>query len=182
MAKQPNPINNITLSLLILVVGLAAFYFISKGLISTKSQTQSEQKDSASRKEDRVDQHYRSLYMKKMREEMQIDNERFRHEAKQGIPQRWQGPNVRSPNWPGIDAAQEQGSRFEEDRRQSEYDVTTPEDYVQNEIRLRQEQDYDNYRMQQEFIRQLKENARRDGYELRIDKDLRAYPVRPNPQ
>ncbi len=171
--------NNVTLSILILLMGIVSFYLLSKGPKATKPLPKAGQIENSSFKEDKADRYYRSLYLKKMHEEMQVDNEKNRREARRGLNH----PNIKNESqWPGLDAQQEQAWRFEEEKRVRDFDVYTPEDHVQAEIRRRQEEQFENERLQREFIRQLQENARRDGIEIRIDKNLRAYPVGPSPQ
>lgn len=174
---------NVGLSILILVLGVASLYFLfqpAKG--KGKSKVKVEKSDSASVKEDRADRYYRALYLKKLRQEMQIDNDRVRNEAKKGIPN--QGPYKKfdTNNWPGVEADQEQARRFEEEKSAREFDVVTPEDRIQNEIKRQQDEEYINEEMRQEFIRQLQENALKDGIEIRVDKNLRAYPSGSRPQ
>jgi hypothetical protein len=179
--KNQEP-NNIALSLLVLFLGIAAFYFLSLG-IREKPVKKTEFNESSSVKEDRADRNYRELYMKKLRQEMQVDNERVRRDAKKGIPAQGQPQKLDNQAWPDIDAQQEQAHRFDHQKKGEEYDVLTPEDRVQYEIKKRQEEEYATEEARREFIRQLKENAKRDGIEIRVDeRTLRAYPVKTNPQ
>lgn len=173
--------NNAELSILILVLGIGSCYFLSQSVKEKKVTVQRvEKEDSASVKEDRADRYYRALYMKKLRQEMQIDNDRVRNEAKKGILNNGQQQKIDSNNWPSIEAEQEQAKRFEEEKSHRDFDVLTPEDRVQAEIKRRQDEELANEEMRREFIRQLQENARKDGIEIRIDKNLRAYPVGPS--
>ncbi|OQW54650.1 MAG: hypothetical protein A4S09_05700 [Proteobacteria bacterium SG_bin7] len=176
--------SNVGLSLLILLLGIASFYFLFQPSKSKNSPTlKTEKSDSASIKEDRADRYYRALYLKKLRQEMQIDNDRVRNEAKKGIHNQSANKKLDTNNWPGIEAEQEQARRFErEEKSARDFDVVTPEDRIQNEIKRQQDEEYMNEEMSREFIRQLQENARKDGIEIRIDKNLRAYPSTSRPQ
>ncbi len=174
---------NVGLSLLILALGIGAFYFLFQSVKGgSKSAPKIEKSESASIKEDRADKYYRALYLKKLRQEMQVDNDRVRNEAKKGIPSQGSHRKLDPGNWPGIEAEQEQANRFEDEKRARDFDVVTPEDRIQNEIKRQQDEEYINEEMSREFIRQLQENARKDGIEIRIDKNLRAYPSGSRPQ
>jgi hypothetical protein len=173
--------NNVELSLLILLLGIGSCYFLSQS-VNEKPKQKIQHSESSSIKEDRADGYYRQLYLRKMRQEMQIDNERARSEARKGIPTHGQQQKIDSQTWPGVGAEQEQAKRFEDEKSARDFDVLTPEDRIQYEIKKRQDEEYATEQMRREFIRQLQENARKDGIEIRVDKNLRAYPVGPSPQ
>ncbi len=135
-----------------------------------------EQATASSKSPASVNRYLKEAYFKKMIEEQRIDNEITRKEAKQGLPD-VAHPVPQDDVGPMLDLEQELTHRYQQPEQ--DYDILTPDDKVQYDLKMQQDAHRNNEKMREEFIRQLKENAKKDGFNIKIDKDLNMQVVEP---
>lgn len=130
---------------------------------------------------DKVGRHYRDTYMKKYFQERRIDNEVIREEATRGLTNTGTPlPQNNESGWPSIYAEPEQAGRFNQEK--PKFEVNSSQDVIQKQLIDEQQMALESEREREEFVRQFIENARRQGVEVQVDKNLRVYPRGTTPQ
>lgn len=161
---------------ILLIFGLVVIFLpqTEKKVSSDEEVKSSDQASVRRSNEERVNRYLKDAFNKKQLEEIRVKNELGRTNPAAGLPR--QGVVVKPA------PTEYSGGDIEPENKWGHNEVDlgsmTPEETIQYQLKLKQEEAARTRQEQEAFIEQFVENARRNGLEVQVDQNLKVKSIK----